>query len=219
VTPEHTALACCRMTKYLLAILKHSMSSGDVLPSRTIKYATTVALAAMATSSLSAQILMRRPIENLPTSTRPDTGPVNPTPTPTPGTTPAPTPTPTPAPGTTPTPTPTPGTTPDPEPPVVDDPATDLVDPVVRMCDNGAASPDAVLRDVAWVEDGWDTAGAGEASCNTQKMRYSCQATYTCTMDGRVQTFTSTAPDATCENYAGEVGYPAGTGPASAPNL
>jgi len=188
---------------------------------------------AMAVSSASSQILMRRPIKELPTSSTPVTTPTTPTPgatpTPTPGTTPTPTPgtTPTPTPGTTPTPTPgatptpTPGSTPTPTPgetpPVIEDTATELVNPVVRMCDQGAASPDAVLRDVAWIEDGWDTANAGEASCNTQKMRYSCQATYTCTMDGRVQTFTSTAPDATCETYQGEVGYPAGTAPSVTP--
>lgn len=161
-------------------------------------------------------VVMRRPLPTLTTRSDPSQG-TTPTPTPggtpAPGTTPTPTPggTPAPTPGTTPTPTPTPGSTPTPTPapgsdPSVPDPGETgpRPDPKDAICDVESREG-AAISDVAWVA----STALSPDSCT--RTTYSCQATYTCSVNGHTTSFTASAPDSTCENSETPVAYPAGT--------
>lgn len=151
-----------------------------------VKAGLAMSLASLLASTAMAQdVIMRRPLpkEN-------GVGTPTPSPTPTPGSTPTPTP------EETPTPTPTP----DVVTPVEEDPVT-------TVCDS-ATSEEATLSQVQWIEAGWTAPKPGADSCETQTMQYTCQATYTCDVDGERRSFVSEAPDATCENFPGEVASP-----------
>jgi hypothetical protein len=88
-------------------------------------------------------------------------------------------------------------------------------DPVKAVCDD-ANSANAHITDVQWIEAGWTQPPAGTQSCGKQTMQYTCQATYTCTVNGVEKTFVSEAPDSTCENYDGKVGEPPTSYPSAA---
>lgn len=104
----------------------------------------------------------------------------------------------------TPAPSPdTPPTNPKPTPGVVE-PINPVDDPVKTVCDS-ASSADAKVTAVQWVEAGWTAPSSTSASCTSQTMRYVCQATYSCKSGGVDRTFSSEAPDSTCENFDGQV--------------
>jgi hypothetical protein len=82
--------------------------------------------------------------------------------------------------------------------------------PAETVCDEGNAAT-AKLTAVKWVENGWSDGGMNAESCRVQKMTYTCQATYTCTVGGRQTSFVSDAADTVCSGSKGDVGYPGDT--------
>lgn len=75
------------------------------------------------------------------------------------------------------------------------------------ICDD----ENVVVKDPKWVEAGLIQTG-GDASCPVRSMRYICQASFTCFVNGNMTSYAADAPDSTCENFDGQVGYPPGTG-------
>lgn len=82
--------------------------------------------------------------------------------------------------------------------------------PATDICD---ASTAPYISNTAWIEKGWKA--AGENMCGSE-MTYACQATYTCSVAGSTDTFTSEAPDSVCEDYDGTVEYPTASNPQTA---
>lgn len=83
--------------------------------------------------------------------------------------------------------------------------------PEKTVCDETADPAETKLTAVRWVENGWSNGGMSAESCSIQKMTYVCEATYTCDIGGRKQSFVSVAPDSVCEGSKDEVQYPGDT--------
>lgn len=96
------------------------------------------------------------------------------------------------------------------------DPDTVPSTPDKTVCDEtttgtGATGASAAkITNAKWVESGWVDGGTDAQSCSIQKMGYACQATYTCDVGGRRQSFVSIAPDSICEGTGDSVQYPGG---------